>query len=207
MANSADVPAGSPRRRDARATRRRLLEAAADLFAERGYDAATVRDIADRAGANQALLFRYFGSKSALLTEVMAHNGQEQLRATPPEKLFETALRGMLTHRDKEPHDRSLAVYLRSIGGADGTETVKALGEEYVEVLATLSGAEDAALRADLAMAWLLGIGIMRVVVGREPLASADPDAVCELVLGLLGQLLDGTAAPEEEWPPEPGER
>ncbi|MEU3711672.1 TetR/AcrR family transcriptional regulator [Streptomyces catenulae] len=199
MANSADVPAGSPRRRDARATRRRLLEAAADLFAERGYDAATVRDIADRAGANQALLFRYFGSKSALLTEVMAHSGQEQLRTTPPEKLLETALRGMLTHHGKEHHDRSLAVYLRSVGGADdGSETVKALGEQYVAVLATLSGAEDAALRADLAMAWLLGIGIMRVVVGREPLAGADPDAVCGLVLGLLEQLLDGVPEPEE---------
>ncbi|TSB20394.1 TetR/AcrR family transcriptional regulator [Streptomyces benahoarensis] len=208
MANPVGVPPGSPRRRDAQATRRRLLEAAADLFAERGYDAATVRDIADRAGANQALLFRYFGSKSGLLTEVMAHSGQEQLRTTPPEKLFETTLRGMLTHHGKEPHDRSLAVYLRSVGGADdAAETVKVLGEQYADVLATLSGAEDAALRADLAMAWLLGIGMMRVVVGREPLASAHPDEVCELVLGLLRRLLEGVPAPEGAVPPESGER
>ncbi|MFI7100900.1 TetR/AcrR family transcriptional regulator [Streptomyces sp. NPDC050161] len=192
MAKSAESPAGQPRR-DARATRRRLLEAAADLFAERGYEAATVRDIAARAGVNQALLFRYFGSKNALLTEVMAHSGQEQLRNTPPEQLFEVALRGILTNTGKDPHDRSLAVYLRSIGSHDeAAEAVQALGDEYADTLATLSRADDAPLRADLAMAWLLGIGLMRVVIAKEPLASADPDEVCTLVRGMLGRLLDG---------------
>lgn len=86
----APAPPSGERRRDAAATRRRLLEAARDLFAERGYEGTTVRSIAERAGANQALLFRYFGSKQGLLTEVLAQGGLEQLRTTPPEELFET---------------------------------------------------------------------------------------------------------------------
>ncbi|MFB6818986.1 TetR/AcrR family transcriptional regulator [Streptomyces sp. NPDC056347] len=190
------VPPPEERRRDAVATRRRLLEAARDLFAERGYEGTTVRSIAARAGVNQALLFRYFGSKRGLLTEVVALGGLEQLRATPPEELFETALRSMLTRGVEEAEDRSLEVYLRSVGrGDEAAGTLRELGEEYQSALAGLSGAPDAVLRADLAMAWLLGIGLMRTVVAREPLAGADPDDVCRLVLGTLGHL----------WAAEPG--
>ncbi|MCX4730466.1 TetR/AcrR family transcriptional regulator [Streptomyces sp. NBC_01363] len=184
------APPSEERRRDAAATRRRLLEAARDLFAERGYEGATVRSIAARAGVNQALLFRYFGSKRGLLTEVVALGGLEQLQATPPEELFETALRSMLTHSAEGAEDRSLEVYLRSVGrGDEAAGTLRELGEEYQSALAGLSSAPDGALRADLAMAWLLGIGLMRTVVAREPLAGAEPDEVCRLVLGTLSHL------------------
>ncbi|MEU8629759.1 TetR family transcriptional regulator [Streptomyces sp. NPDC048669] len=184
------VPPSEERRRNARATRRRLLEAARDLFAERGYEETTVRSIAALAGVNQALLFRYFGSKRGLLTEVVALGGLEQLRATPPEELFETALRSMLTRSAEGAEDRSLEVYLRSVGrGDEAAGTLRELGEEYQGALAGLSGAPDAVLRADLAMAWLLGIGLMRTVVAREPLAGAEPDDVCRLVLGTLSHL------------------
>lgn len=182
-------------RRDAQGTRRRLLDAAAELFAERGYERATVRDIAARAGANQALLFRYFGTKKALFGEVMARGGQEQLRTTPADRLFEVALRGMLAGGGAGA-DRSLEVCLRSIGGSDEiADALRGLGEEYAEVLATLSASEDGGLRGDLALSWLLGIGLMRVVVGKEPLASADPDTVCALAVGALRHLLEDLSA------------
>ncbi|WP_455771693.1 TetR/AcrR family transcriptional regulator [Streptomyces misionensis] len=184
------------RTRDARGTRLRILHAAGAVFAERGYEAATVRDIAARAGVNQALIFRYFGSKKALLAEVMAQDGREQVNTTPPERLFETALRGVLAEGGGAGADRLLAVYLRSIGSADAApETVRVLGEEYARALAALSPADDGTLRAQLAMAWLLGIGLMRVVVGQEPLASAAPDDVCAHVLAALDRLLPGLPA------------
>ena len=52
------------------ATRAAILEAAKKLFAEKGFGAATVRDICTEAGANIALVSRYFGSKSELYAEV-----------------------------------------------------------------------------------------------------------------------------------------
>lgn len=187
------------RRRDAQGTRRLLLDAAAKLFAERGYEAATVRDIAAVAGVNQALLFRYFGSKQALLTEVIASGGEEQVRTTAPERLFATALRGMLAGGGKEAADLPLAVYLRSIGtGGEAGDMVRALGDEYSAALSTLSGEEDSLLRADLAMAWLLGIGLMRVVVAKEPLAGAAPEEISRLVLSALGSLLEDLAPAED---------
>jgi AcrR family transcriptional regulator len=44
-----------------------ILRAARRLFTERGYADTTVRDIADRAGVNQSLIFRYCGSKHELI--------------------------------------------------------------------------------------------------------------------------------------------
>ncbi|MEU1628899.1 TetR family transcriptional regulator [Streptomyces sp. NPDC020096] len=190
------------RARDAQATRRALLDAAASLFAERGFERATVRDIAARAGVNQALLFRYFGSKKALFGEVLARNGREQLDTTAPESLLEAALRGMLLSDDARMGDRSLEAFLRSTGGSDEVAaTGRLLGDEYARVLATLSAQDDNGLRADLVLSWLLGIGLMRVVVAKEPLASADPDEICDLVLGAARTLLEGLAAPV---PPSP---
>jgi len=52
-------------------TRARLLEAAGELFAERGFRGATLRDIAERAGANLAAANYHFGSKQALYLEVV----------------------------------------------------------------------------------------------------------------------------------------
>lgn len=46
--------------------------AATDLFAERGPDAVTVREVADRAGVNHALIHRHFGTKEELLRVVLS---------------------------------------------------------------------------------------------------------------------------------------
>jgi AcrR family transcriptional regulator len=55
------------------ATRRKLLDSARTLFAERGFQATSATDIAAAAGVTERTLFRYFPSKSALvLDEVIA---------------------------------------------------------------------------------------------------------------------------------------
>jgi len=59
------------RRRDAAATRAAILEAAQGQFARLGYDRAALRDIAAEAGADVALIKRYFGGKEALFTEAL----------------------------------------------------------------------------------------------------------------------------------------
>jgi AcrR family transcriptional regulator len=61
-----------PRRRErARATRRRVLEAARTLFVERGYVATTIDAIAARADVSSETVYATFGTKRSLLSELV----------------------------------------------------------------------------------------------------------------------------------------
>jgi AcrR family transcriptional regulator len=69
---------------DADSSRKRLFASAERLFAERGFNGVSVRDIANDAGVNSALVGYYFGGKKGLLSEVYTHHctplNQERMR-------------------------------------------------------------------------------------------------------------------------------
>jgi TetR/AcrR family transcriptional regulator, regulator of cefoperazone and chloramphenicol sensitivity len=67
-------------------TRERIVEAAGEIFAEKGFDATTVRDICQRAEANLAAVNYYFGDKQRLYVEavIRAHRWRIE-RAQLPE--------------------------------------------------------------------------------------------------------------------------
>lgn len=121
-------PAASPSPRELRKrdTRARLLAAARDVFAERGFPAATVDDIVTAAGSNRATFYLHFSSKAELLGEIVGtieeyfilidgtaledavRDGEPaRLRAWIDDKLDHwTAIRpalGMLAHADSSP--------------------------------------------------------------------------------------------------------
>ena len=50
-----------------------ILDSAEQLFAEKGFDGTSVRDIAGHAGVNLAMISYYFGSKEKLLVALIAH--------------------------------------------------------------------------------------------------------------------------------------
>jgi AcrR family transcriptional regulator len=60
-------------------TRERLLSAAADMFAERGYDGARVADIAVAAGLSNGALYAHFASKAELMVEALRARGRPLL--------------------------------------------------------------------------------------------------------------------------------
>jgi TetR/AcrR family fatty acid metabolism transcriptional regulator len=76
--------------------RRAILEAAIRVFARQGYHATRVSDIADEAGVAYGLVYHYFRSKEAVMTELFTERWSllltagEEVRAgsgTPREKL------------------------------------------------------------------------------------------------------------------------
>jgi len=87
-------------------TRTRILNAAGPIFAEKGYEAATVREICHEATVNLASVNYYFGGKERLYLEVMrlAHSARfgPTLRRqwpadTPPQSKLREFIHGMLT--------------------------------------------------------------------------------------------------------------
>jgi AcrR family transcriptional regulator len=86
-------------------SRARLLDAAAEVFAERGYHAATVREICLSAGANIASVNYYFRDKLGLYTEVLrraaasvGHGAVRTIfeRDMPPEQALRAVIKAMI---------------------------------------------------------------------------------------------------------------
>jgi len=81
----------------------KLLGAASDVFAEKGFRDATVAEICSRAGANISAVNYHFGSKEALYQETWRHSFSESLKAFPLDggvgatASAEERLRGQLT--------------------------------------------------------------------------------------------------------------
>jgi AcrR family transcriptional regulator len=84
-AGDTDLP--SNREPEADDTRQRILIAAAQIFAEKGYARATTRALADAAGVNEVTLFRHFGTKQNLFAAVVDEYAASAVAATLAERL------------------------------------------------------------------------------------------------------------------------
>jgi AcrR family transcriptional regulator len=86
---SADQPAAFPDRRARRRQegRNRVYSAAIELFAERGFDATTMDEIADSADVARATVFNYFQRKTAFLDEWAARRRQRAVSVVRAEHL------------------------------------------------------------------------------------------------------------------------
>ena len=73
-----------PRTAKGRATRKRIVAAAAALIRERGVAETSLDDVIERAGVSKSQLYLYFEGRAALLREVVAHNAELVLEAQEP---------------------------------------------------------------------------------------------------------------------------
>jgi TetR/AcrR family transcriptional regulator, transcriptional repressor for nem operon len=74
----------APRTAKGRATRKRIVAAAAALISERGVAETSLDDVIERAGVSKSQLYLYFEGRAALLREVVAHNADLVLEAQEP---------------------------------------------------------------------------------------------------------------------------
>lgn len=84
--------------------REQILEIAGQLFAERGYDAVTVREICQRARVNLSAINYYFGDKQSLYLEAVRTAARERLREFP-----------MITWSPNDPPTEKLRQYIRNL--------------------------------------------------------------------------------------------
>ena len=107
--------------------RERMVLAAADLFAEQGYDATTVAQIAERAGVTKSTFFRHFPDKRELLVA-----GQETLCRLLTEGIAEA------------PHNASpLEAVAAGLERASTAMGAMSREEQRVRAAKTVPGARD----------------------------------------------------------------
>ena len=69
-------------------SRERILNSAIGLFSEKGFSATTTKQIAENAGVNEALIFRYFSNKSKLYSAIIKEKIDEEPKIELPLELF-----------------------------------------------------------------------------------------------------------------------
>ncbi|MGH8795240.1 MAG: TetR/AcrR family transcriptional regulator [Stackebrandtia sp.] len=77
------APKPQERRRDSERTKAQILDAATEVFSEKGYDGARVAEIAKRAGVNAQLIAYYFDGKEGLYREIGRRWREHEERAYP----------------------------------------------------------------------------------------------------------------------------
>ena len=172
--NEANRDVSTRPRRDSAATRARLLQAAREQFLRQGYRAASLRAIAAQAGVDVMLIRRYFGSKEQLFTA--ATEVSENISAV--QDADDDAMAHVLMQRvlrARRDIDAPLFALLRSSGDPD---VVARLNEQLerglTRNLSERITADHPRLRAELVTALLLGTGVLRALLHKEPLATAD---------------------------------
>jgi AcrR family transcriptional regulator len=186
-------PATPPRRRDAAATRAALLNAARTLMAQRGVEGTSTRDVAAEAGVNQALVYRYFGSKEKLFAEAAATS------VTSPDDIITTTplaeLPRVLLDRILLAVETAQTAELSTLVAAANDEHVRAIMRERIEgafstLLAERLDGPDAELRAELLGAVLVGIGFLRHKIGTRAITAAERETLVAYVDRMVAPLL-----------------
>lgn len=174
----------------ARGRSREAIQGAATLlFTRRGYAGTSVRDIAQAASVDPALVIRYFGSKEALFVNVMQLEWDERFGDVSLNGLGEHFLRSLLGTED-EVRGVFLALLRASDAGAVNHRLREVHEETFVAPLrARMSGA-DADLRARLAASLVGGLLYTLWVVGDDVLAAADHEEVVRRYGALLQALI-----------------
>jgi AcrR family transcriptional regulator len=139
-------------KRDATATRARILNAAQRAFATTGYSHTGIRDISAEAGTSSTLLLRYYGSKAGLLEAALRDAmAVDDLVTMPPEEMARTLAR---TLREEDNSARPMLMMAMASGEPEAAQiAARVFTEHSIVPMATFLGGADGQVRAlELAM-------------------------------------------------------
>ena len=179
-------------------TRAALLDAARAEFAERGYDGATVRVIAERAGVDPAMVNHWFGGKETLFTAALDMPLDPtaliaDLLPGDPDGLGERIVHRFLTIWDHTGGGRRLAALVRSVASHDvAARMMRQFVGMFVRRVVTSVAPDQVELRTALCASQLVGLGMVRYVLQLEPLASADHPTVVAAIAPTMQRYLTG---------------
>jgi AcrR family transcriptional regulator len=171
-------------------TREAILAAARGVFAEKGFDQASIRAIAGGAGVDPALVHHYFGTKDKLFLAAMNAPIDPsvlipQALDGPAEEAGERLVRLVLSVWDSPAGGAAVAL-IRSAMSNDWTAR---LMREFVvtqvlrRAVTELSiDKAEADLRTALVATQIAGLAVTRYILKVEPVASAAPETLVAMI-------------------------
>jgi AcrR family transcriptional regulator len=196
--NSAKRSGRRPGTTDSRAA---ILEAAQRLFADRGYDATSVRAVAAQARVDPALVLHFFGSKADLFAsslqlpvdpaeiEALAQGERETLGRRLAEFYFKRVF--------QDRRATVLSLLRSAVSNPEAAAMLRhAIESTAVAALARLFPGEEAALRGELCASHMMGLFLARHILGVEPLSSEEDERLIDAVSPALQQYLSAPLPP-----------
>lgn len=181
---------------DPEVTRRAILQAARRVFADHGYERATIRAIAAAAGVDPALIHHYFGTKQGLF--VAAHDLpisppgveaglDEDGGRTPGEHMARTYLAAFADNASLEALVRS------AVSNPTARDMLRGFIEtEILHRWVSRLDRPDARLRVALAHSHLIGLFMARHILELDALTTADADDLVAAIAPALDRYLTG---------------
>ncbi|WP_433500750.1 TetR family transcriptional regulator [Sphaerimonospora sp. CA-214678] len=182
------------RTRDPQAKRAAIIEAARATFAELGYEKATIRKIAERAGVSNGLVTLHFSSKEDLFTTAAAPQQIVQNVAGDLEGLPRRVASTFITRMETGELTESFTALVRSSAG-DRTvarELMRAMRQQSVDAYREVSPDADAEARVEMFIAVLNGVAFGRYVLADGPLSTMTPEEVIDRTTALLRTVVFG---------------
>jgi AcrR family transcriptional regulator len=164
------------------AGRMAILKAARRAFARQPYAAVTLRGIAKDAGVSASLIVKHFSSKEALFDRVADFSDAgTMLLEAPDDELGRHAVETLIRWRQETETDLLLRVIFAIGVGDERALLRRRFHDQVVTAFASRLTGDDIAVRAELIVAQLLGLGAAMAVDKEGPTATAAPARIAEL--------------------------
>ena len=183
----------APRKRDAEATRAAILEAAKAHFAKSGYDGAYLRDIAADAGADAALINRYFGGKDGLFAAALKDSIGPNTTAEWDHESFAHDIAVMMAGHAHQHIERTHAFQFLLQAATNPTTAPLlnvAVQERFMDPIRKWMGGENVEARARIFASVFIGLLVERLIRD-EPLTDSERDVFIQRTAALLQSLVD----------------
>ena len=192
------TPSRRGRRPGPESSRTAVLDAARSLFAEVGFERATIRGIGARAGVDPALVHYFFGTKEELLRATLVLPFDPDLvfaglDAHPGDEGRALVARVLQVWRNPQVRERLTALLRAAMSREEAQLALRELlTRELIRRLASRVDTHDAPLRAGLVASQLAGLAMTRFVVGIEPISQATDAQLIAAVGPTIQRYLTG---------------
>ncbi len=184
------------RRPGSQSTKKKILDAAIDAFAENGYDKSSLRSITSRAGVDVALVKHFFGGKEGLFEAAVIRQAEASLELLsrsqnsdddPARRIAEI----YVSIWEDDPTAATIRALFRAIlESPQNKERLREVAASYIQK-ALLPALQEtvgsaSALRTQAFAAELMGLGVARYILQFPPLSDASREETVDLVIPLI---------------------